>query len=74
MKAKALGETLWHRIEEKVETLYNTVGEVEGDVLVNKVVRRLLLLRLRTLGDKLTEIKAEAMVDTLSERLGHLQI
>ena len=45
-----------------------------GDVLVNKVVRRLALLRLRTLGDKLTEIKAEAMVDTLSERLGHLEI
>ena len=45
-----------------------------ADVLVNKVARRLALLRLRTLGDKLTEIKAEAMVDTLSERLGHLQI
>ena len=74
MKAKALVETLWHRIEEEVETLYNTVGEVEGDVLVNNVVRRLALLRLRTLGDKLTEIKVDAMVDTLSERLGHLEI
>ena len=31
-------------------------------------------MRLRTLGDKLTEIKAEAMVDTLGERLGHLEI
>ena len=41
---------------------------------VNKVARRLALLRLRTLGDKLTEIKAEAMVDTLGERLGHLEI
>ena len=49
-------------------------GKVEGDVLVNKVVRRLALFRLRTLGDKLTEIKAEAMVHTLSERLGHLEI
>ena len=74
MKAKPLVETLWHRIEEEVETLYNTVGEVEGDVLVNKVVCRLALLRLRTLGDKLTEIKVEAMVDTLSERRGHLEI
>ena len=74
MKAKALVETLWHRIEEEVGTLYNTVGEVEADVLVNKVARRLALLRLRTLGDKLTDIKAEAMVDTLAERLGHLEI
>ena len=74
MEAKALVETLWHRIEEKVETLYNTVGEVEGDVLVNKVVRRLALLRLRTLADKLTEIKAEAMLHTLSETPRHLEI
>ena len=74
MKAKALVETLWHRIEGEVETLYNTVGKVEGDVLVNNVVSRLALLRLRTLGDKLTEIKAEAMVHTLSERPRHLQI
>ena len=68
MKAKALVETLWHRIEEKVGTLYNTAGKVQADVLVNKVTRRLALLRLRTLADQLTEIKAEAMVDTLSER------
>ena len=40
MKAKALVETLWHRIEEKVGTLYNTVGEVEAAVLVNKVARK----------------------------------
>ena len=74
MKAKALVETLWHRIEEEVGTLYNTVGEVEADVLVNKVARRLALLKLSTLGDKLTDIKAKAMVDKLAERLGHLQI
>ena len=74
MKAKALVETLWHRIEEEVGTLYNTVGEVEADVLVNKVARRLALLRLRTLADKLTDIKAKAMVHKLAERLGHLQI
>ena len=68
MKAKALVETLWLRIEEEVRTLYNTAGKVEADVLVNKVARRLALLRFRTLADQLTEIKAEAMVDTLSER------
>ena len=33
MKAKALVETLWHRIEEEVGTLYNTVGEVEADAV-----------------------------------------
>ena len=74
MKAKALVKTLWDRIEEEGGTLYNTAGMVEADVLVNKVARRLALLRLRKLGDKLTEIKAEAMVDTLSEKLGDLQI
>ena len=74
MKAKALVETLWHRIEEEVGTLYNTVGEVEADVLVNKVARRLALLKLSTLADKLTDIKAKAMVDTLAEKLGQLQI
>ena len=74
MKVKALVETLWHRIEEEVGTLYNTVGEVEADVLVNKVARRLALLRLRTLADKLTDIKAKAMVHKLAERLGHLEI
>ena len=74
MKAKALVETLWHRIEEEVGTLYNTVGEVEADVLVNKVARRLALLKLSTLTDKLTDIKAKAMVDTLAEKLGQLQI
>ena len=47
---------------------------MEADVLVNKVAGRLALLRLKTLRDKLTEIKVEAIVDTLSERLGHLKI
>ena len=74
MKVKSLEETLWRRIEEEVRTLYNTVGEVEADVLVNKVARRLALLRLRTLADKLTDIKAKAMVHKLAERLGHLEI
>ena len=47
---------------------------MEADVLVNKVARRLALLKLSTLADKLTEIKAEATVDTLGEKLGHLEI
>ena len=47
---------------------------MEADALVNKVARRLALLKLSTLADKLTDIKAKAMVDTLAERLGHLQI
>ena len=53
-------ESLRHRIAEEVGTLYNTVGEVEAEVLVNKVAPRIALLRLRTLADKLTEMKAEA--------------
>ena len=66
-------ESLGHRIAEEVGTLYNTVGQVEADVLVNKVAPRIALLRLRTLADKLTEMKAEAMVDTLAKKLAHLE-
>ena len=46
-------ESLRHRIAGEVGTLYNTVGEVEAEVLVNKVAPRIALLRLRTLADKL---------------------
>ena len=74
VKAKAQLDTLWYRIEEEVGTLYNTVGEVEADVLVNKVARRFALFTLKTLGDKVNEIKAAAMVDTLAERLTHLEV
>ena len=42
-------------------------------MLVNKVASRIALLRLRTLADKLTEMKAEAMVDTLAKKLAHLE-
>ena len=74
MKAKALVDTLWYRIEEEVGTLYNTVGEVEAAVLVNKVARRLPLFTIKTLGERLNEIKAAAMLDTLAERLAHLEV
>lgn len=67
-------ESLWHRIAEEVGTLYNTLGEVKAEVLVNKVAPRKALLRLRTLADKLTEMKAEAMVNTLAKKLAHLEI
>ena len=67
-------DTLWYRIEEEVGTLYNTVGELEADVLVNKVARLFALFTLKTLGDKVNEIKAAAMVDTLAERLAHLEV
>ena len=71
---RALVESLGHRIAEEVGTLYNTLGEVKAEVLVNKVVPRKALLRLRTLADKLTEMKAEGMVNTLAKKLAHLEI
>ena len=74
VKRKALVDTLWYRLEEEVGTLYNTVGELEADVLVNKVARLFALFTLKTLGDKVNEIKAAAMVDTLAERLAHLEV
>ena len=47
---------------------------MEADVLVNKVARRFALFTLKTLGDKVNEIKAAAMVDTLAEGLAHLEV
>ena len=67
-------ESLGHRIAEEVGTLYNTLGEVKAEVLVNKVAARKALLRLGTLADKLTEMKAEAMVNTLAKKVAHLEI
>ena len=74
VKAKVLVDTLWYRIEEEVGTLYNTVGEVEANVLVNRVARRFALFTLKTLADKVNKIKAAAMVDTLAERLAHPEV
>ena len=53
---KALVDTLKDRIAEKVETFYNTVGQVEAQLLVNKVANRMAVIRVKTLGQKLTEV------------------
>ena len=56
VEAKGLVDTLRHRIAEEVGTFYNTVGEVEAEVLVNKVVSRIAVVRVKTLGHNLTEV------------------
>ena len=61
-------------IAEKVQTFYNTLGEVEAEVVFNKVGSRIALEKVRTLGDKLTEVKREPMVETLASSLAHLQM
>ena len=43
-------------IAEKVQTFYTTLGEVEPEVLVNKVAARIAVEIVRTLCDKLTEV------------------
>ena len=49
-------DILRDRIAEKVQTFYNTVGEVEAELLVNKVAPRIALVRCKTLRHKLTEL------------------
>ena len=49
-------DTLRDGIAEEVETFYNTVGEVEAEVLVNKVPPKIAVLRVKTLGHNLTEV------------------
>ena len=61
-------------IAEKVQTFYNTLGEVEAEVVFNKVASRIALEKVRTLGDKFTEVKREPMVETLASSLAHLQM
>ena len=39
-----------------VEKFYNTVGEVEAEVLVNKVANIKSMLRVKTLGHKLIKV------------------
>lgn len=56
VQAKALVDTLKDRIVEKVETFYNTVGEVDAELLVNKMANRMAVIRVKTLGQKLTEV------------------
>ena len=43
---------LTDRIAREVETFYNTVGEVEGDLMANKVAPRIAVLRVRALGPR----------------------
>ena len=49
-------DTLKDRIPEKVKTFYNTVGEEEAELLVNKVANRIAVIRVKTLKQKLTEV------------------
>ena len=49
-------DTLKDRIPEKVKTFYNTVGEAEAELLVNKVANRIAVIRVKTLKQKLTEV------------------
>ena len=46
----------------------------EAEVLFNKVALRIAVERVRTLPDKLTEVKRKAMVETLALRLAHLEM
>ena len=56
VQAKMLMDKLTDRIAREVETFYNTVGEVEGDLMANKVAPRIAVLRVKALGHKLTEV------------------
>ena len=47
-------DTLKDRIAEKVKTFYKTVGEAKAELLVNKVANRIAVIRVKTLGEKLT--------------------
>ena len=49
-------DTLKDRIPDKVKTFYNTVGEAEAELLVNKVANRIAVIRVKTLKQKLTEV------------------
>ena len=54
VQAKAVVDTLKDRIAEKVKTFYKTVSEAEAELLVNKVANRIAVIRVKTLGEKLT--------------------
>jgi len=56
VEAKELKDTLRDGIAQEVETFYNTVGELEAEVLVNKVANKIAVLRGKTLGHKLTKV------------------
>ena len=56
VQAKVLMDKLTDRIAREVETFYNTVCEVEGDLMANKVAPSIAVLRVKALGHKLTEV------------------
>ena len=67
-------DTLAEEIAKKVETFHSTVGEVDAEVLLNKVASSKAVVRVSTLADKLTKLYANAISDTLAERLLNLDI
>ena len=50
------------------------MGKAAAEVLVNKVAPTIAVVTVRTLGDKVTKVQADAMIETLAERLAHLQM
>ena len=62
-------DTLKDRIPEKVKTFYNTVGEEEAELLVNKVANRIAVIRVKTLKQKLTEVCRISQLATHCKRL-----
>ena len=69
MQAKALVDTLKDRIAEKIETFYNTVDEVKAEPLLNKVSNMIAVIRVKTLGLKLTEVCRIRQLATHCQRL-----
>ena len=67
-------DTLAEEKAKKVETFHSTVGEVDPEVLLNKVASSKAVVRVSTLADKLTKLYANAISDTLAERLLNLDI
>ena len=67
-------DTLGEEITKQNETIYSNVGEVKDELLLNKVASRKAVVRVSTLADKLTKLKAKAISDTLVERLPNLDM
>ena len=62
-------DTLEEEIAKEVETFHSTVGEVEAEVLLNKVASSKAVVRVSTIADMLTKVWANAISDTLPQRL-----
>ena len=54
--ARGRVDTLAEEKAKKVETFHSTVGEVDAEVLLNKVASSKALVRVSTLADKLTKV------------------